>query len=100
MSARFHLSPEATEQLGALVEFIAEENPAATVHVRNALYEACKQLATMPGMGHTREDLTARPVKFWSVFSYLVVYDPASVPLEVVAIIHGARDVETLLKNQ
>ena len=28
------------------------------------------------GIGHTREDLTSRPVKFWSVYSYLVVYDP------------------------
>jgi hypothetical protein len=45
----------------------------------------------MPEMGHTREDLTERPVKFWSVFSYLVVYDPASRPLTVLAVLHGAR---------
>ena len=54
----------------------------------------------MPEMGHTREDLTKRPVKFWSVLSYLVIYDPASDPLSVIAIIHGAQDVETILKNQ
>jgi len=46
------------------------------------------------------KDLTDRPLKFWSVYSYLVVYDPASRPLTIVAVLHGARDVELLLKNQ
>lgn len=50
-------------------------------------------------MGHTREDLTARPLKFWGVYSYLIVYDPASSPLSVVAILRGARDVENILKD-
>ncbi len=49
-------------------------------------------------MGHTRVDLTVRPLKFWSVYSYLVVYDPTSTPLAVVAVLHGARDVENILK--
>ena len=53
----------------------------------------------MPAMGHTREDLTQQPVKFWSVYSYLVVYDPASSPLTVIAVLHGARDIENLLKS-
>lgn len=29
-----------------------------------------------PGAGHTREDLTSRPYRFWPVFQYLVIYDP------------------------
>ena len=42
-------------------------------------------------------NLTRRPVKLWSVFSYLLVYDPESTPLTVIAVRHGARDVEQLL---
>jgi plasmid stabilization system protein ParE len=37
--------------------------------------------------------------EFWRVYSYLVVYDSASSPLTVIAVLHGARDVETLLKS-
>jgi hypothetical protein len=33
---------------------------------------------------------SSRRVKF---HSYLVVYDPASTPLTIIAILHGARDV-------
>jgi hypothetical protein len=49
-------------------------------------------------MGHTSADLTDRPLKFWGVYSYLVVYDPGSSPLSVIAVLHGARDLENLLK--
>lgn len=99
MAARFRLTPDAEEQIGDIVEFIAADSEDAAIRVRNALYSAFELLAENPGIGHTREDLTDRAVKFWSVFSYVVVYDPSSAPLTVLAVLHGARDVEQLLKN-
>ena len=45
-------------------------------------------------------DRTDWPLKFWSVYSYLVVYDPESQPLTIVAVLHGARDIERLLKRK
>jgi antitoxin ParD1/3/4/toxin ParE1/3/4 len=48
--------------------------------------------------GHQRQDLTPLPVKFWLVFSYLVVYDPAARPLAIVRVLHGRRDVEAILR--
>jgi hypothetical protein len=53
----------------------------------------------MPEMGYTRQGLTDCPLKVWNVYSYLIVYDPATSPLAVLAIIHGAQDVEQLLKK-
>jgi len=67
--------------------------------VLDALEHTFHRLAETPHIGHLREDLTTRPVKFWGVYSYLIVYDPASAPLTVVAVLHGARDVEHLLKD-
>jgi antitoxin ParD1/3/4/toxin ParE1/3/4 len=67
--------------------------------VYGELEHAFELLADNPEIGHLREDLTDRPVKFWSVFSYLVAYDPARDPLRIVAVVHGARDVERLLRN-
>jgi len=46
-----------------------------------------------------REDLTDRRLKFWSVYSYLVVYDPVGDPLTIVAVLHGVRDVAQILKE-
>jgi plasmid stabilization system protein ParE len=34
-----------------------------------------------------------------SFYSYLIVYDPATSPFAVIAILHGAQDVERLLER-
>jgi toxin ParE1/3/4 len=97
--AAFRLTPSAEEHIGDIVEFIAADNEDAAVRVRHALYSAFDLLASHPGIGHTRDDLTERALKFWSVYSYLVVYDPAGDPLTIVAVLHGARDVAQILKE-
>ena len=57
-------------------------------------------LAANPGGGHWRRDLTDESVRFYSVYSYLIVYRPQTKPLEVVAILHGGRDLEELLTTR
>jgi plasmid stabilization system protein ParE len=57
-------------------------------------------LAGRPGGGHWRKDLTDEPVKFFSVYSYLIICRAETSPLQVVAILHGRRDVEGLLKDR
>ena len=99
MSPRYRLTPNAQENINEICAFIAEDSVDAALRVPDALDHAFEELAAMPGMGHTREDLTARPVKFWRVYSYLVVYDPGSSPLTVIAVLHGARDIEQILKD-
>lgn len=99
MRRSFRLTPEARQQVDEIGEFIAQDSIDAALRVYDALEEAFELLADNPDIGHTREDLTDRPVKFWSVFSYLVIYNPTSDPLKIVSVMHGARDVGRLLKN-
>lgn len=99
MAARFQLTETAEDQIGDIVEFIAQDSEEAAVRVRNALYAAFELLASAPGIGHWRPDLTGQPYKFWPVFSYHVMYDPEPTPLKIIAVIHGARDVARLLKE-
>ena len=97
MAGGHRLTPEARANLDDICAFVAEDSIDAALRLVDAFEHAFDQLAAMPGVGHTREELTPRPVKFWRVYSYLVVYDPASTPPTIVAILHGARDVERLL---
>jgi len=61
------------------------------------LREAMRFLGVRTEAGHFRIDLTDEPVRFWCVYSYLIVYDPAKKPIEIVRVVHGARDISTLL---
>ena len=57
-------------------------------------------LGEMPGMGHFREDLLDRHYKFWSVHSYVVVYLWEVTPIKVIAVVHGARDLDAFLTSR
>ena len=57
------------------------------------LYSAMERLADNPHMGHFREDLTDKTVKFWPFkWHYLIIYKPVS-PLEIVRVLSGYRDL-------
>jgi antitoxin ParD1/3/4/toxin ParE1/3/4 len=97
---RYTLSPEATTDLTEIVSYISKYSGTANArHVLRKIKAAIQFLMEKPQAGHIREDLTSAPVKFWPVFSYLIVYNPSNDPLEIVRILHGRRDVVALLES-
>ena len=56
-------------------------------------------LSGTPGGGHWRKDLTAEQVRFFAVYSWLIVFLRDTKPLQIVAILHGYRDISTQLKD-
>ncbi len=96
----FFLSPEASQDLIEIYEFIAQDNLEAAERLRVELLKALRGLTAMPGKGHVREDLTTRDVLFWPVRSYQVIYRSGTRPLEVVAVLHGKRNLRRILKER
>jgi len=91
-------SPEARRDLLAIWEFIAQGDLDAADRVEREIEQAIILLSSHPELGHVRRDLTSKPVRFWPIYSYLIVYDPAPRPLEVVRILSGYRDIASLLR--
>lgn len=91
-------SPEARLDLLEIWEFIARDNVDAADRVEQEIRLAVAKLARNQELGHFRRDLTSRPVRFWTVYSYLIIYDLEARPLEVVRILSGYRDLAALLK--
>jgi toxin ParE1/3/4 len=85
VSLRYRLTPEARANIDDICAFIAEDNVEAAIRVLDALEHAFGLLAANPAIGHVREDLTNRPVKFWPVYKHLVVYDPSTEPVTIIA---------------
>ena len=54
----------------------------------------------MPRQGHPRKDLTKRPVLFFPLYSFLVVYQPDANPIRIMAVVRGKRNVKHLLKER
>lgn len=96
---KYTLSLKALNHLQSIWNFIAADNPVAADRIVDELFAAFERLAEWPGIGHTRSDLTQRDVRFWPVRSYLVVYREKPLPLQIVAILHGAQDIPSIIGN-
>jgi plasmid stabilization system protein ParE len=101
MRVRYVLAPEAALDLVQIWRYIKKNASLEMAdRVESVIREKIVYLAGTPGGGHWRKDLTDETVRFFSIYSYLVVYRPETKPLQVVAILHGHRDVEQLLKGR
>jgi plasmid stabilization system protein ParE len=97
------LTPLAKGDIFAIWSHIADESEQSADRVEKALYEACAFVAEAPMRGHTRSDLTGRALRFWTLTrypNYTVVYRPETSPLQVVAVLHGKRNVPRILKGR
>ena len=87
----FVLHPEAYSDLDDIWEYIAVDSLDAADRVREEIYETIRSLVTFPHQGHSRPDLTSRPLRFQSVRNYVIAYAPDETPLAVIAVLHGRR---------
>jgi plasmid stabilization system protein ParE len=100
MSA-YALTPLAKADIFDIWSYIAEDSERAADSVEQAIYDACAFVAEAPMRGHSRSDLTTRPLRFWTLTrfpNYTVVYRPETVPVQIVAVFHGKRNVPRILK--
>jgi antitoxin ParD1/3/4/toxin ParE1/3/4 len=93
---RFKLSPEAAHDIREIWAYIAADSLKAARRLRLQIFDACQRIAENPGIGHSRRDITEKPVLFWPTGSYLIVYSPRK-PVEIVRVLLGARDILSLL---
>jgi plasmid stabilization system protein ParE len=101
MIRRYVLAPEAAIDLVQIWRYIKRNGQSGMAdRVESVIRGKMVFLAGTPGAGHWRKDLTDEPVKFFPIYSYLIAYRPETKPLQVVAILHGRRDLEQLLKNR
>src|SRR6476646_6351417 len=101
MSVRYVLAPEAASDLVQIWRYIKKQSSVAMAdRVEAVILDRIAFLAENPGAGHWRRNLTERPVKFFPVYSYLIVYRPETKPLQIASILHGRRDVEQILRGR
>jgi plasmid stabilization system protein ParE len=99
----YALTPLAKADIFEIWSYIAEESKNAADRVEQAIYDACAFVAEAPMRGHSRPDLTTRSLRFWTLTrypNYTLVYRPETAPLQVVAILHGKRNIRRLIEQR
>lgn len=98
MAQKHFYSPKAEKDLNAIAGYILEQDPEAALHFVDTVEKTCKQLAEVPGMGRAflvahAELQDMRMMRVGKPFhAYLIFYREGQSCIEVLRIIHGARD--------
>ncbi|HEX4749324.1 MAG TPA: type II toxin-antitoxin system RelE/ParE family toxin [Bryobacteraceae bacterium] len=101
MKRRYILAPQAARDLVAIWRYLKEESSEETAdRVESVIRNKFIYLAEFPNGGHWRRDLTSASVRFFSVYSYLIVYRPDTKPLQIVAVLHARRDIAEILPQR
>ena len=88
-------TPAAEADLIDIWIHVALDNPAAADQLLDRIGEKIALLADFPEAGVLREDI-AEGVRMLAVGNYVVLYRLAASGVEVVRVVHGARDVTAL----
>lgn len=101
--SEFVLHPDAVKDLEEIWEYIAADSLDAADRVSEEIYDAIQSLIPFPYVGHSRPDLTSRPLRFQTVREYVIAYAADEKPLAVIAILHGRRSprvIAAILRNR
>ena len=97
MRRPFVLTPEAKDDLRQILGDIADDSPKTADRLGSELYDKLCLSARSPGIGHFHEELLSRKFRFWNFYSYVIVYVWDAKPIQVIGVVHGARDLAVFL---
>jgi plasmid stabilization system protein ParE len=98
--SRFIVTRDARADLLTIANYIADFSIEAAHRVTDEIESSFAQLANMPGMGHFREEVLDRHFRFWRVHSYLICYRWDVTPIQIIAVVHGARDLDAFFEDR
>jgi toxin ParE1/3/4 len=100
---RLHYLASARRDFAVIARWYVElgETEQASEKMLAALDAHCQRMAANPAeLGRDRKDDLGLPVRSFAFKRYLILFRYGPGVLEVVRVVHGARDLETLLKNK
>jgi len=93
---RYRLSAAAQTDLDDVWLYIAQDNPRAADRFLDDLEDKLVMLATQPHLGRRCDELGAGLQRF-PVGAYVIFYRIRAKHMEIVRVLHGARDIEFIL---
>ena len=93
--SHFKLLREAEDDLLGIWLYIAEDDQHAATRVLQSIDEKCRMLAENSKLGPARPDI-APDMRYFVVGSYLIMYREIETGIEVVRVLHGARNLNAI----
>ena len=92
------IGPRAYEDLIEIWSYIADDSVTNADAFIDRLYETMESLGRNPGAGRQRQEL-APGIQSFPFGRYLIFYRALTNSVEIVRVLHGARDVENIFEG-
>lgn len=96
--SQLRISPRASADLIEIWSYIADDSVANADAFVDKLYQTIQALARQPGSGRQREEL-APGIQSFPVGRYMIFYRGVAGAIEIVRVLHGARDIESIFER-
>jgi toxin ParE1/3/4 len=93
------IRPRASSDLIEIWSYIAEDSAAHADAFIDKIHATLQVLALQPESGRRREEL-APGIRSFPCGRYIVFYLPVASVIEVVRVLHSARDIENVFEGQ
>jgi toxin ParE1/3/4 len=93
--SRWRLDPDARGDVKAIYKYVAVRNRTAAARLIDSVKSKFRLLARQPLMGENRPELGPF-IRSFTVGNYVVLYRPTRGGIQVVRVVHAARDVRRL----
>lgn len=98
MTPTVQKTPCVIADIDNIAAFITLDNLQAAIRFVELLEEKFQLLAASPGMGRPRPDLGTE-LRGFPVDGYVIFYRETDRGIDVVRVLHGARDIESLFRD-
>lgn len=98
MSDPVDISPAARHDLAGIWEYISRDNEEAATNLIQSIYRQCLTLAELPGLGKARDRDLGKGLRSYPVGRYIIFFRMRDSKLELVRVIHSARDLDEVFE--
>jgi len=96
--SQLRISPRASSDLIEIWIYIADDSVANADAFIDKLYQAIQALGRQPGSGRHREEV-APGIQSFPFGRYIIFYRAVTSGIEIVRVLHGARDIENIFEG-
>lgn len=96
--SQIRISPRASSDLIEIWSYIADDSVANADAFIDKLHETIQLLANQSGSGRRREELAPGILSF-PFGRYIIFYRANKDAIEIVRVLHGARDIQTIFES-
>ena len=83
----------ANRGLNQVIEYIAEDSPAAAVRFLEIVLDTAQSLSVLAERGRIVPEMQRQDIREVFVYSYRILYRVTQSEIQIVGFLHGARDI-------